>query len=610
MSKVQTKSTPKSTAAGVDLSKLFPKSVKHTFSRSAVYARNGMVAASQPLACDAGISILKKGGNAVDAAIAVAGALAVTEPCSTGIGGDAFLLYYHAQTGKVYSLNGSGRSAMNGTIEDIKKAFPNHFQQQSLSMNSNKSDVWPDVTHGLTVTVPGASMAWGDAVEKWGTMKLSDVLQPAINIATNGFPVSPKTATFWDLGSGKLKKSKYGKDMLMKNGIDAPGAGEIFQNIHLAQCLKEIGEHGPRKAVYEGRIGQEIVNIVQARGGNLTMDDFRRHTTSFPDPVRTNYRGIDVYEHPPNGQGLCALLGLNVLKESPLKNGVAPHNSSLRLHYQIEAMRLAFADGRHYITDMDSKNPTPIDELLSEKYTEKRRKLINPKKATIDVKHGSPLSSSDTVSFQVVDKYGNAVSMVNSNYQGFGTGIVPRDCGFTLQNRGANFSLQKDHFNVYAPNKRPYHTIIPGMCVIPKESLLKTPGLLNNNNNNNNNSTNRLVDQLYCTFTNMGGFMQPQGHVQILSNLLDYGMDPQDALDSPRFCIADGHADGRVYFEDGISEEIVNELIAMGHVTGREIIRNEGRSLFGRAQIIMRDPRNGVLRAGSDGRSDGMAQGY
>jgi gamma-glutamyltranspeptidase / glutathione hydrolase len=400
----------------VNIDKLFPTSVKHTFSRSAVYGRNGMVAASQPLACDAGISILKAGGNAVDAAIAVAAALAVTEPCSTGIGGDAFLLYYHAKSGKVFALNGSGKSAMNGSYEkDIQTAFPDYFQAQP-------GDKWPDVTHGLTVTVPGASMAWGDAVEKWGSMKLSEILAPAINIATDGFPVSPKTATFWDCK--KLRKSKYGKDMLMKNGVDAPGAGEIFQNLHLAQCLKEIGEQGPRKAFYEGRIGKEIVDIVQARGGVLTMEDLRNHKTEFPEPMKINYRGIDVYEHPPNGQGLCALLGLNILKESPLKNAAAPYDSATRLHYQIEAMRLAFADGRHYITDMDSSNPTPINELLSEDYTNKRRKLIHPNKATVDAKHGSPLSSSDTVSFQVVDKFGNAVSMVNSNYQGFGTGYV------------------------------------------------------------------------------------------------------------------------------------------------------------------------------------------
>ena len=567
---------------------LFPRRVKHTFSRSAVYAKNGMVAASQPLACDAGVSILKSGGNAVDAAIAVAGMLAVTEPCSTGIGGDAFLLYYHAASGKVFALNGSGKSAASGSLGDILSAFPHHLEQ---NMDGKPPSAWPNKTHGLTVTVPGAAMAWGDALEKWGTMRMTDVLQPAIVAAEKGFPISPKTAYFWECESNKLRASEYGKELLLENGHDAPGAGDIFKNPNLAQCLREIAEFGPRKAFYEGRIAKEIVDVVARAGGNLTMDDFRRHETSFPDPVKTNYRGIDVYEHPPNGQGLCALLGLNILKESPLKNGVAPYFSTTRLHYQIEAMRLAFSDARYYITDMESQHPTPVQALLSPKYTEQRRKLIDPSKAMVDPKQGSPLSSSDTVSFQVVDKHGNAVSMVNSNYEGFGTGIVPKQCGFTLQNRGANFSLAKESFNVYGPNKRPYHTIIPGMCLIPSQE-------------------GKGIDQLYCTFTNMGGFMQPQGHVQIMSNLLDYGMGPQEALDAPRFCISDGLQNGKVYFEEGFRTEIISELAAMGHVVETNPVLNEKRALFGRAQIIMRDPTNGVLRAGSDGRSDGMAQGY
>ena len=429
---------------------LFPRQVKHTFSRSAVYAKNGMVAASQPLACDAGVSILKSGGNAIDAAIAVAGMLAVTEPCSTGIGGDAFLLYYDASKHKVFALNGSGKSAASGSLDDIYSTFPQHFEQDA---GGNIPSAWPNETHGLTVTVPGAAMAWGDALNKWGTMHMSEVLQPAIMAAEEGFPVSPKTAYFWQCESKKLRASEHGKELLMENGHDAPGAGDIFRNPNLAQCMREIAELGPRKAFYEGRIAKEIVEVVARAGGNLTMDDFRRHETSFPDPVKTNYRGIDVYEHPPNGQGLCALLGLNILTESPLKHGKAPYSSATRLHYQIEAMRLAFSDARHYITDMESENPTPVQSLLSPKYTEQRRKFIDPAKAMINPKQGSPLSSSDTVSFQVVDKHGNAVSMVNSNYEGFGTGIVPKQCGFTLQNRGANFSLAKESFNVYGPTR-------------------------------------------------------------------------------------------------------------------------------------------------------------
>eukprot|EP00939_MAST-03C_sp_MAST-3C-sp1_P002947 g2947.t1 len=552
--------------------------------RSPTFSRYGMVASSQPLATTAGLNILKDGGNAMDAAIAVAAALQVTEPCSTGLGGDCFVLYYSNTEKKVYALNGSGRAPQASTLKDLKTAF------------GDTATTFPNPFDAKTVTVPGSAAGWEDAVKKWGRLSLKEVLAPAVDLAENGFPVSPLASHFWCKGS-KLLRTASGDALASQllvpcvetnadgttfASLRGPKAGEIFRNPNLAAVLRELGTLGAARGFYRGKAGRAIVEAVQERGGSLSMKDLDEHRSTFPSPMKTRFRGVDVFEHPPNGQGLAALLALSVLEGFP-DVGRKKDEETRRLHLLIESMRVAFADARQYICDpLHSK--IDFDKLLSASYTAKRRKLINEARASVDPKYGQPLASTDTVSFQVVDADGNAVSMVNSNYMGFGTGIVPEKCGFSLQNRGHNFSLDPTHPNSYAPKKRPYHTIIPGMALLPS-------------------------GELFATFTGMGGFMQPQSHLQLMHNMLDLGMDPQAAIDAPRFCIADGTSGGTVFFEEGVDPAVVSDLKKMGHRVCEKLVTGHARSLFGRAQIILRDPKTGVLCGGSDGRADGLALG-
>lgn len=369
----------------------------------------------------------------------------------------------------------------------------------------------------------------------------------------------------------------------------APEAGEIFKNPYLAACFEEIAAKG-KAGFYEGRIAEAVVEMVQLKGGVMTLEDLKNHTSTFVTPIKSMFKGLDVYEIPPNGQGITALLALNILEHLlPEDNDAVPsHNSAEYLHLLIEAMRLAFADAKWYVSDMEHNN-LPIKELLSSEYAKQRAALISKDKATIDPKRGSPALSCDTVSFQVVDGAGNAVSMVNSNYEGFGTGFIPRHTGFTLQNRGSNFSLDDhEHPNALAPRKRPYHTIIPAI------------------------STFAGSNDLHSTFTVMGGFMQPQGHVQVLCNLLFHKFNAQEAIDGLRFCIDAQHEDNDksyVFIEEGVSDEVIEELQSKyGHVMRK--LTGAQRSMFGRGQIILRNPQTGVLSAGSDGRADGCAMGW
>lgn len=525
--------------------------------RSTVYGRGGMVATSQPLATAAGLQILARGGNAADAAVAAAAALNVTEPTSTGIGGDMFALYYDAATRTITALNGSGRAPAALSLERLKKEGLHELPP----------------FHPYTITVPGAASGWEALIQRHGRLSLAEALQPAIRLAEEGFPVAPITAYFWERGARRqLSQAPNGRELTIDGR--APRAGEIFRNPGLARTFRTLAESGA-EAFYRGPIAEAIVDVVQKAGGCLTLEDLAAHQADWDTPISVDYRGVRVWECPPNGQGITALLALNILEGFDLT--AHPWDSAERWHLLIEALRLAFADTRWYVAD-PRKVDVPIAELLSKSYAAERRRHIRLDRAA-DVHRGTPVASSDTVYLAVVDAEGNACSFINSNYMGFGTGIVPKDWGFTLQNRGHNFSLDPKHPNALAPGKRPYHTIIPGMLT-------------------------RADGSLWGPFGVMGGFMQPQGHVQVVTALVDDGLEPQAALDRPRFCIASGEADGWIGLEDGLPDAVVKGLFERNHPI--RLVSSWERALFGRGQIILRDE-NGVLAGGSDPRADGCA---
>ncbi|HEX9090331.1 MAG TPA: gamma-glutamyltransferase family protein, partial [Anaerolineales bacterium] len=459
--------------------------------RSAVYGLHGMVATSQPLAVAAGLEVLSRGGNAADAAVATAAALNVTEPTSTGLGGDCFALFYQASTGQVSALNGSGRAPKSLSIERLRK--------EGLAGNLPPF-------HPYNITVPGACAGWCDLLAHHGRLPISQVLAPAIRLAEEGYPVAPITAYFWGRSAERLGKTPGGIEMTIDGR--GPIAGEIFHNPGLARTLRSIAEGG-KAAFYQGEIAEGIAAVVKEAGGCLSVEDLAAHTSTWEKPINTTYRSVRVWECPPNGQGLAALLALNLLEGYDL--GSMPPFSPQRLHLMIEAMRLAFADTRWYVAD-PAFNPAPLEWLLSKDYASERRQLIDPQHASIVQKHGTPTSSSDTVYLSVVDVEGNACSFINSNYEGFGTGIVPHGWGFTLQNRGAGFSHDPSHPNALAPGKRPYHTIIPGMITVDGDESSAVPNVL------------------YASFGVMGGFMQPQGHLQVVVAMVDDLADPQSAL--------------------------------------------------------------------------------
>ena len=568
--------------------------------RSPVYGCRGMVAASQPLAVAAGLEILAAGGNAADAAVATAAALNVTEPTSTGLGGDCFALFYDSDAGQVTALNGSGRAPAALTLARLEREG---FDRELPPY------------HPYTITVPGACAGWYDLSERLGRLPLSMILSPAIRLAEEGFPVAPITAYFWARGAAHQLAQAPGGHELTIDGR-APRAGEVFRNPGLARTLRAVAEGG--KAVfYQGPIAEAITATVQRAGGCLTAADLASHHSTWDEPISTTYRGLRVWECPPNGQGLAALLALNILEGFDLAS-LDPFSPE-RLHLELEAMRLAFADARWYVADPQFTN-LPIYQLLSKAYAAERRSLINPGRATLDQRRGSPVAGSDTVYFSVVDGEGNACSFINSNYMGFGTGIVPSGWGFSLQNRGHNFSLDPAHPNALAPGKRPYHTIIPGMLTrdnAPVNGRLVDGRLVvdpADPQSTNSQSTNlpSTHHQLVGPFGVMGGFMQPQGHMQVVVALADDRLDPQAALDRPRFCIEavgpsqwDGTLFSQVALEDGIPAAAVAALAAMGHPV--TVKSGHERAIFGRGQIILRDPATGVLCGGSDPRADGCA---
>ncbi|GES61011.1 gamma-glutamyltranspeptidase [Aspergillus terreus] len=592
--------------------KLNPDFVPFSSRRSTVHSTKGIVSCTQPLAAAAGQKILQEGGNAADAAVAVAAALNMTEPGSTGIGGDMFCLYYDAKTKKVHSLNGSGRYPANATLETVRK---------DLNVGPNDAGSIP-MKSVLAVTTPGAAAGWVDTVERFGSGKLSleQILRPAIELGEEGFAVSELSSYYWHQSENRIREaSPNGHEMLKsdpkaKDGVRPPLAGEIMRNPTLAQTFRTLAAEG-KKGFYEGRVAEEIVKVVQDLGGYLTLEDLKYHAevgSQDTEAISLKFtgqniaenqtvgtdnetnQGVEIWEHPPNGQGIVALMALGILEELE-RTGKIPkfspdqHNSAEYLHAVIESLRIAFADASWWVTDPDVEK-VPSQELISRAYLAERAKLFNPNKATDILDHGSPAHNHcDTVYFAVTDKDGNGASFINSNYEGFGTAIVPKGCGFTLQNRGANFSLTPGHPNALAPRKRPYHTIIPALI------------------------TNVSDGSLHSVYGVMGGFMQPQGHVQVLLNMLAFGYHSQAALDSPRICIAAGSPeigkplDRNVYVEEGISEQAIEGLKKLGHKV--QVLTGWQRGMFGRGQIIRCHYDDGklVYSAGSDPRGDGMA---
>ncbi|KAJ1951548.1 hypothetical protein FBU59_000091 [Linderina macrospora] len=531
-----------------------------------------MVASTQPLANQAGVRILEQGGNAADAAVAVAAAINLAEPFSTGIGGDCFCLFYNAKDKSIRGLNGSGRAPAGLTIDVLRDRF-----------GISGDEVPARSVHA--VTVPGAAAGWVDTVEAFGSGKLTlaEILQPAIEMCEEGVPVGELTSPFWRDGAEFLKRTTPNAHELLIHG-QGPLPGQVFRNPKLASTFRKLASEG-KQGFYSGSVADAIIEAVQSKGGLLTHADLAAHTTTFDDPISYEYRGHRLHECAPNGSGLVALMALGVLEQLEKQGAVGDmeHNSAEYLHMIIEILRIAFADARQFVCD-PAFHAVPVEQMLNPEYLKQRAALFDSTRAAIDVRHGSPLGGSDTVYFTVVDKDGNACSFINSLYHGFGSGIIPRGCGFALHDRGALFRLDPAHPNCLEPNKRPYHTIIPAMV---------TKG-----------------GDLFMTYGIMGGYNQPQAHVQVLLNMVLFGMNPQQALDSSRICILVDE-EGVVAVEEGVGDEVVARLRQMGHNV--KVERGLQRSQFGRGQIIRRtiDEAAGmqVLVAGSDPRSDGQAVG-
>lgn len=535
--------------------------------RSVVLARNGIVATSHPAAAQAGLDVLRNGGNAVDAAIAVNAMLGVVEPMSCGIGGDLFAIVWDAKTQKLYGLNASGRS-------------PQTLTRQVFA--DKKLTEIPTIGQ-LSWSVPGCVDGWHELSSRFGTKPLRELLAPSIATATDGYPVSEVIASSWKASQKELAKWPDSARVYLPDG-KAPAFGEIITLPELAQSYRLIAEHG-RDAFYRGPIAAEMDRFSRANGGYLTASDLAKHTSEWIDPVSTNYRGYDVWELPPNGQGIAALQMLNILEPYDLK-ALGPKSAEY-VHLFVEAKKLAFADRAKFYAD-PALHPLPIAELTSKPYADQRRKLINPEKALVDVPAGDPkLEHVDTVYLTVVDKDRNCCSLIQSLYHGFGSQVVPGNVGFALQNRGQLFALDEKHLNRLEPGKRPFHTIIPAM--VTKDGK-----------------------PVFC-YGVMGGDMQAQGHVSVLINLLDFGMNVQAAGDAAR--IRHGGSPtptgtpaepngGTVYLESGFPPATRDRLQALGH----KLEKSPGS--FGGYQGIWIDWTNNVLHGATDSRKDGTALGY
>ncbi len=533
--------------------------------RSVVLARNGALATSQPLASAAGLRVLQQGGNAIDAAVTAAAVLAVVEPTMNGPGGDLFAIVYDAKTKSIRALNASGRSAAAATPEEFRKRGLEAIPYRGV----------------LSVSVPGVVDGWSELLARHGTRTLAQALEPAVGYARDGFAVSEIIATQWADQEQTLSKDAAAAKTFLPGGR-APAAGEVFRNPSLAATLELIARGG-RDAFYRGPIAKAIAADMQARKGLLTDADFAAHRSDWVQPISTTYRGYEVLEMPPNTQGAVALEMLNILEGFDLK--ALGHNSAAYLHLLVEAKRIAFADRDGWLADYDAVPKTALERMLSKEYASERRKSIDPERAASSYQPlslgsaapspaAAPEARGDTIYLTAADRDGNVVSLIQSIFENFGSGIVAGDTGIVLHNRGNLFSLQPGHPNYLAPRKRPFHTLVPAMVLKDKRPWL--------------------------SFGVMGGDMQPQGHVQVLLNLIDFGMNVQEAGEAPRF----RHSAAGLALESAITPEARYGLDARGH----RVIHSVG--VFGGFQGILIEPKTGVLMAGSDPRKDGMAIGW
>lgn len=535
--------------------------------RSEVLAQHGMACTSHPLATQAALDVLKQGGSAIDAAIAANAVLGVVEPHVNGIGGDIFAIVYEAKTGKLIGLNGSGRSPYSLTLEEFKK----------------RDIKFIPALGPLPVSVPGCVDGWFTLHKKFGKLPIDKVLAPAIGYARHGFPVADEAA-----GALARIKTLYGQFPNVVNvynpGGVAPKRGEIFKNPQLANTLEKIAKGG-RDAFYKGDIARTIDQFMKKNGGFLSMKDLADHTSNWVEPVSTNYRGYDVWELPPNGQGICALQMLNILEGFDFSK--IPFDSPERIHLFLEAKKLAFEDRAKYYAD-PAFAKIPVKQLISKDYAAERRKLINMNRASGSYEAGNPaLKDGDTIYMTVADGDGNMISLIQSNYRGFGSGMVPDGLGFMLQDRGQMYTLEEGQNNTYAPHKRPFHTIIPAF--VTKDG------------------------KPWMSFGVMGGSFQPLGHTEILMNMIDYGMNAQEAGDAPRID-HQGSSEptgekregvGMVYLESGYSFETIRGLMSLGHKVG---FQTPGS--YGGYQAIRFDAREKVYHGASESRKDGQAAGW
>jgi gamma-glutamyltranspeptidase / glutathione hydrolase len=570
--------------------------------RSEVLATHGMVCTSVPAATEVGIEILKHGGSAVDAAIAANATLGLMEPVSNGIGGDLFAIVYSAKENKLYGINGSGRSPLGLSYDAMKSEL--------AKLHPASGGIPPRGM--LPISVPGCVDAWAELNKKFGKLKLSDDLAPAIRYGEEGFPVTDLIAYYWAFGPRLYKglPGAFGATYTLDGKARTPGKGDIFKNPDLARTLRSIGEKG-RDAFYKGEIADKIDAFMRANSGFLRKTDFENHTSTWIEPVSVNYRGYDIFELPPNGQGIAALQILNILEGFDLR--AMGRNSPETLHTMVEAKKIVWADRAKFYADPDFAK-SPLSGLLSKQYAAERRKLIDPNHAAKTVEAGNPqdgadtparrsagisargragssslIDDGDTIYLCTADDEGNMVSLIQSNYRGMGSGIVVPDLGFMFQDRGELFSMDPQHANVYAPGKRPFHTIIPGFVMKDGKP--------------------------WEAFGVMGGGMQPQGHVQVLTNQIDFGLNVQEAGDASRWQHEGDNeptgekmnaSGGYVEVESGIPYETVRELRNKGHDVRFDV---GGYGGYQAIKIEMHDGRR-VYVAASESRKDGMAAGY